>query len=86
MSIPTNRKAIIELAKENNNTITKKQVVEKLGHTYHYNGDKHLGAILSTMVKNGILERVKKGIFNLVQSPINTKKQKPLDKDQVTMF
>jgi len=59
MSIPKNRDRIIAIAKENDGIVTKKQVVKELDHTYYYNGDKHLGAILSTMVKNGILERVK---------------------------
>jgi predicted transcriptional regulator of viral defense system len=75
MSIPKNRNSIIALAKENGGIVTKKQVVEKLDHTYFCNGDDYLGAILSAMVKVGILKRVKNGVFELLKSPIKTEKK-----------
>lgn len=44
--------------------ITKKQAVELIDDHY-CNGDKHVGEVLSRMVKSGTLERVKNGVFKI---------------------
>jgi DeoR/GlpR family transcriptional regulator of sugar metabolism len=52
--------------------------------SYYHNWAKHLGAILSTMVKNGKLNRVKRGVFKLADhKPVN---QKIIDKSQIQLF
>lgn len=39
-------------------------------HKYYANGSKHLGAVLSRLVKRGLVERVKKGVFKLADQPV----------------
>lgn len=35
----------------------------KVGGDYYHNGRKHIGEVLSMLVKNGYIERVKPGLF-----------------------
>lgn len=44
-------------------TVTKKEVVDLFGHCYYHNGEKHIGDMLSRMVNNGLLIRIKPGVF-----------------------
>lgn len=44
---------------------TKSEIVALVGDRYYCNEDKHTGDMLSSMVKAGILERVKPGVFRL---------------------
>lgn len=45
--------------------LSKKEIKEKSGINYYYNVDKHLGDMLSRMVDNGKLIRVKIGRYKL---------------------
>lgn len=79
-----NFKSIIEIAQANGCAVTKKQAVAELGGYYHCNADFHIGNSLSAMVKQGILERVKRGEFQLLQKP--TKKAAPIAANQIQLF
>lgn len=46
-------------------TATKKELVAKFGGVYYCNGDKHLGAVLSRMVRSGHLVRIKPGVYKV---------------------
>jgi predicted transcriptional regulator len=50
---------------------TLKQIFDEMEFCrhYYYNGEKHLGTILSRMVKKGTIERVKKGTFKYIDIP-----------------
>jgi predicted transcriptional regulator of viral defense system len=48
-----------------NGFITLKEAVRLVGGDVYANADKHTGAILSNMVKRGMLIRVKPGTFKL---------------------
>lgn len=71
------QQTIICFARSNDNKITKKQACELI--PFYYNTAKHVGDILSRMVKNKMLIRVKNGSFelnlgqrdNIVQSTIS---------------
>jgi len=58
------QKIIIEFARQNNNTLTKKDAMGLI-NTHYHNGSKHVGDSLSRMVKAGFLIRVKRGVFEL---------------------
>lgn len=45
--------------------LSKSEIKELSGISYHCNTNKHLGDCLSRMVKNGMLERVSKGKYKL---------------------
>lgn len=55
------------LDKEQGGTITKKKLLEIFGHWYYHNAAFHLGNVLGRMVKAGILERVKPGVYRRFQ-------------------
>ena len=57
--------AILALARENDGTVTSKQVQGKFIHNYQCNGEKHLGTILSLMVAANLLVRAKTGVFTV---------------------
>lgn len=59
------QKIIIRAANANGGKITKSQAVDLIGHTYYYNSDQHVGAILSRMVKSGLLKRIRPGVFEI---------------------
>jgi hypothetical protein len=64
-------------------TATLLQIYTHMDFGYYHNWKKHLGALMSRMVKNGTVVRVKKGEFKIAQR----KKYEP-DKDprQLKMF
>lgn len=45
--------------------ITLEQATALVGRNVYHNADKHTGAILSNMVKQGMLVRIKPGLFRL---------------------
>lgn len=57
------QKSIIGFALKNGDKITKKEAVQLIGSCYYCNASKHVGDVLSRMVKAGLLERVKAGTF-----------------------
>jgi predicted transcriptional regulator of viral defense system len=79
------RKAIIDRAILQGGVISKMQAVETIGKTYYCNADKHVGDILTRMVKAGVLERVQWGVYKVIQA--NPKKGvKPIDQNQAALF
>jgi predicted transcriptional regulator of viral defense system len=63
-----NQRAIINIAKANEGIVTTKAAIDALGHQYYYNAPLHVGESLSRMVKSGILKRVKRGSYLLLQA------------------
>lgn len=58
------QKIIVEFCLKNNNECTKADAM-RLINTHYANGEKHVGEVLSRMVKSGILIRIKPGFFKL---------------------
>jgi hypothetical protein len=79
-----NQTIITDFARQNDGNISKKQAVELLDRYYYSNGAFYIGNSLSKMVKSGILERLKRGHFKLLQVPIS----KPIiaNEKQLNMF
>ena len=65
MAFTPQQTQILKDANERGGTITKKEIVEMYGRAYWHNGAKHLGDILSRMVKANLLKRVKPGVFEV---------------------
>jgi len=79
--ITDKQKIIIDFAKKNNDIVTKKNV---LGLIFYYsNEQKHVGDILSRMVKNGLLIRVKNGVFKI---GIQSKNSDAVIENQMNLF
>jgi predicted transcriptional regulator of viral defense system len=53
---------------------------------YYCNGEKHLGNILSRMVKKGTIERVKKGTFKHIETNVAYFKRQEENKNQNKLF
>ena len=70
--------------------VTKQTVVDAYGGAYYHNGQKYIGEILSRMVKQGLIERVKPGVFRLPDTPMEKCKRQgkpePEDDKQLTLF
>ena len=73
MALTPQQSQILKDAQERGGTITKKEIVEMYEHLYFCNAEKHLGDILSRMVKSGLLIREKPGVFKAGKG----KKKKP---------
>lgn len=58
------QKAVVNFCLQNNNRITKKEAMTIINDHY-CNGAKHVGEVLSRMVKTGMLIREKPGVFIL---------------------
>jgi len=87
MKLTPQQTQILQDARANGGTITKKQIVESYGRCYFHNGAKHLGEILSRMVNSGLLIREKPGVFTVGTG----KKNKPSKEaeylaNQTTLF
>jgi predicted transcriptional regulator of viral defense system len=64
--MPSNKQnAILNFARSNNCEITKKKAVELIGHHYYCSKEKYVGEVLSRMVKKGLLNRIKPGVFEI---------------------
>lgn len=61
----TDKQQIIFDYVKSNGQITKQKAVEFIGKNYYCNADKHVGDVLSRMVKSGLLKRIKPGLFEL---------------------
>jgi len=64
-------------------TVTKAEIIALVGDRYFCNEDKYTGDRLSRMVKAGMLERVKPGVYRAVNSE---KKAEPVNENQTTLF
>jgi predicted transcriptional regulator of viral defense system len=62
---------------------TKAEILENVPFGYYHNGMKHLGDILTRMVQNGLLERVKKGVYRNLR---NTKIKETINPSQTDLF
>lgn len=62
--------------------LTKKEVVEEFGGWYYCNESKHIGDILSRMVKRGLIHREGRGVYAIGPD----KKTAPTDPNQKTLF
>lgn len=86
MALTPQQQQILKDAQERGGTITKKEIVEMYGGQYHCGADNHLGAMLSRMVKSGLLIREKPGVFIVGAG----KKNKPATiievENQTTLF
>ena len=54
---------------QEHDTITLSIAVDLIGGNLYCNEAKHVGVTLSTMVKRGLIERVKPGLFRLPKKP-----------------
>lgn len=61
----TDKQQILFDYAKSNRQITKQKAVELIGKIYYCNADKHVGDVLSRMVKAGLLKRIKPGLFEL---------------------
>ncbi len=80
MRKPSTKQAYIlkMISESESRTVTKKQVCEKI--RYYHNTEFYVGQILSSMVKQGMLIRIKNGLFkrgSMVKEP---------DKNQTNLF
>ena len=70
-------------------SITKKEAVTILGRHYYYNASKHVGELLSRMVKSGHITREKRGTYvkpkGVHLSP-DSKTLKMINPNQLNMF
>lgn len=56
---------MLQLAQNMDGTVVSSAIVEALGGQYYSNPEKHVGDIVSRMVKSGLLIRVRPGVFRL---------------------
>lgn len=57
------QRKIVEFARSNNNQITKKQACDLI--PFYHNTQKHVGDVLTRMVKSNMLKRIKNGLYEL---------------------
>lgn len=57
------QKKVLMCFENDDEVLTKQEIIKKAPLTYFYNTDKHAGDVLTRMVRNGLLERVKKGHY-----------------------
>ena len=68
--------------------VKKSEIVTAFGGNYYHNPEKYIGERLGRMVKAGILDRVRPGVYVLSKTP-KTKSGKPAptnDENQLTLF
>jgi len=75
------------LRSKENQIATLNEILQNAGvNTYYCNGEKHIGAVLSNMVKNRQLTRVKKGTFKIFDYKEFLTNNKYLIDDADTLF
>lgn len=62
--ITRKRKAILDFLR-GNAEMTLEQAVEMIGGDIYHNSNFHVGNLLNAMVKVGMIQRVKRGVFRL---------------------
>ena len=65
------QKAIIKLMQDNDGKTTKAEAVILLQSQYYCNAEKYVGDILSRMVRIGLIDRVKNGVFEISKKTRN---------------
>lgn len=58
-------------------TATKAELYQNSSYSYYHNWQKHFGDVLSRMVKNGSIERVKNGVYKLKSSGLKNIEKDP---------
>ena len=61
--LTSKQKQILDFLREGEKK--KSEIVDRFGHWYYCNGDKHVGNLLSTMVRRNLLVRKSKGVYEL---------------------
>jgi predicted HTH transcriptional regulator len=81
------QKEILKFVYKNGET-TKKEIIEAMPWDYYCNDSKHFGDIISRMVKNGSLKRIKRGVYEYnADKTIKTgNKIVPVDPTQTNLF
>lgn len=76
MRLTEKQSAILSYLKVNS-AISKQEAVRIIGKSYYCNADKHVGDVLSRMVKSGLLIREKRGQYKpgKLKQPIEIKNQ-----------
>lgn len=64
---------------------TKSQIVNRFKSWHYHNSNKHIGGILSRMVKAGQIVRIKKGVYCINEEPVH-KAKKEIDTNQQSLF
>jgi len=59
------RKIIEVFNNDRDKILSKKDIIQLSGIDYYHNTEKHVGNVLSRMVRNGLICRVKKGYYKL---------------------
>lgn len=65
-------------------TMTLNELLQAVPFGYYHNGEKHLGAMMSRMVANGTVKRIKPGVFTL--NPSRMKLESPVPENQLEIF
>jgi hypothetical protein len=73
-----NRQKEILLYLQKVESATLKEIYLNVSFSYYCNEMKHLGAVMSRMVKNGKVERIAKGVFKIKTKHIENLNQKNL--------
>ena len=68
MSMLSSKQAVLMLELQKCGTLTLARAIELVGQDIYDNRAKHVGAILTRMVKRGLIVRVKPGVFERAPS------------------
>lgn len=79
------QRTILTFARDHGRTITLEQSIELIGKYYYANERKHVGVVLSRLVKSGHLRREKPGTFWLVRMDRQTQNE-AAGKGQPSLF
>lgn len=64
----------------------KSEIYENVDFGYYLNWQKHLGELLSRMVKRGLIERVEKGVYRIKDKPKSKFDLTKKDPNQTHLF
>lgn len=59
------QKEVYDILKKSDKEMTLEEIYKECDFGYYHNWKKHLGNIMSTAVKSGRVERVKRGVFKV---------------------
>ena len=82
-------KTILRLFTAPSQELSKAEIVKHSGLQYYHNAEKYVGEILGRMVANGLLERVKPGVYRIgIRRAFRKAKAEPVkdDPNQLTLF